>query len=202
MKSTLACAFFFEGCPISWHSKLHSYITTSTNHSEYCAAAKAAKEAKKWEKYMTERGLTQFVCPIDLFSDSKGCIAMTCNPVQRSASKHVDLADHYARARAARARHHHVASPSSAPLQRHDQADALTKHLACADFQRHAAKLLHPIKQSLTVLLHTSEHVSNLNVRIYLNSFPILKYLQYLLQLSRLQRPFAEKKPRKLRKTF
>ena len=26
MKSTLAYAFFFENCPISWHSKLHSYI--------------------------------------------------------------------------------------------------------------------------------------------------------------------------------
>ena len=35
--------------------------------------------------------------PIDLFSDSKGCIAMTYNSVQRSVSKHVDLTDHYAR---------------------------------------------------------------------------------------------------------
>ena len=35
--------------------------------------------------------------PIDLFGDSQGAIAMTYNPVRRSASKHVDLADHYAR---------------------------------------------------------------------------------------------------------
>ena len=97
MKSTLAYVFFFEGCPVSWHSKLHTYVTTSTNHSEYCAAAKAAKEAKWWEKFFTEIGYTMFVRPIDLFSDSKGCIAMTRNPVQRSASKHIDLADHYAR---------------------------------------------------------------------------------------------------------
>ena len=51
---------------------------------------------------MTERAYTQFVYtrPIDLSSNSTGCIAMTCNPrpVQRSASKHVDPADHYARA--------------------------------------------------------------------------------------------------------
>ena len=33
MKSTLAYIFFFEGCPISWNTKLHTYITTSTNHS-------------------------------------------------------------------------------------------------------------------------------------------------------------------------
>ena len=140
MKSTLAYTFFFEGCPISWHSKLHSYITTSTNHSEYCAAAKAAKEAKKWEKYMTERGLTQFVCPIDLFSDSKGCIAMTYNPVQRSASKHVDLADHYAREQQERG------TITITFVSTKDMiADALTKHLPYADFQRHAAKLVHPI---------------------------------------------------------
>ena len=58
MKSTLAYVFFFEGCPVSWHSKLHTYVTTSANHSEYCAAAKAAKEAKWWEKLYTEIGYT------------------------------------------------------------------------------------------------------------------------------------------------
>ena len=74
MKSTLAYIFFFCGCPISWHTKLHSVITTCTNHSEYCAAVKAAKEAKWWDKLLTEIGFGRFVRPIDLFSDSKGCI--------------------------------------------------------------------------------------------------------------------------------
>ena len=96
MRSTLAYVFFFCGCPISWHTKLHSVITTSTNHSEYCAAAKAAKEAKWWEKLLSEIGFGRFVKPVDLFSDSKGCISMSYNPVQRTASKHIDLADHYA----------------------------------------------------------------------------------------------------------
>jgi hypothetical protein len=96
-KSTLAHVFFFEGCPIMWHTKLHSLVTTSTNHSEYCAAAKAGREAKWLETLFSSVGLETFVHPIDLFSDSKGSIAMTYNPVQRAASKHVDLADHYAR---------------------------------------------------------------------------------------------------------
>jgi hypothetical protein len=96
-KSTLAYVFFFEGCPITWHTKLHSLVTTSTNHSEYCAAAKAGREAKWLETLFSSLGLETFVHPIDLFSDSKGSIAMTYNPVQRAASKHVDLADHYAR---------------------------------------------------------------------------------------------------------
>ena len=141
MKSTLAYVFFFEGCPVSWHSKLHTYVTTSTNHSEYCAAAKAAKEAKWWEKFFTEIGYTMFVRPIDLFSDSKGCIAMTRNPVQRSASKHIDLADHYAREQQERG------TISISYVSTKDmRADALTKHLAYCDFQRHMSEMIHTVE--------------------------------------------------------
>jgi hypothetical protein len=96
-RSTMAYTFFFEGCIISWNSKLYTFVTTSTNHSEYCAAAKAAREAKLLEKIFLFLGFDAAVKPIDLFSDSQGCIAMTYNPVHRNASKHVDLADHYAR---------------------------------------------------------------------------------------------------------
>ena len=42
-------------------------------------------------------GFQRYVKPVALFSDSAGAIAMTYNPVQRAASKHIDLADHYAR---------------------------------------------------------------------------------------------------------
>ena len=96
-RSTMAYVFFYEGCPISWHSKLHTYVTTSTNHSEYCAAAKAAREAKWLEKIYCHIKFEDAVKPIALFSDSQGAIAMNYNPVQRNTSKHVDLADHYAR---------------------------------------------------------------------------------------------------------
>jgi len=97
LKSTMAFLFFLAGCIISWHTKLHTYVTTSTNHSEYCAAAKASREAKWFHMLATSIGFAHLASPVNLFSDSKGAIAMTHNPVQRSASKHVDLADHYAR---------------------------------------------------------------------------------------------------------
>ena len=140
MRSTCAYVFFLSGCPISWHTKLHTVITTSTNHSEYCAAAKAAREAKWWEKVATEAGFGRFVQPIDLFSDSKGAIAMTYNPVQRAASKHVDLADHYAREQQERGTITITYVPTKDMI-----ADALTKPLAFADFTRHAHKLVHAI---------------------------------------------------------
>ena len=96
-KSTNAYNFFLAGCPISWNTKLHTYVTTSTNHSEYCAAAKAAREAVWLQNIALALGLPKLVRPINLYSDSKGAIGMVYNPVLRSASKHVDLADHYAR---------------------------------------------------------------------------------------------------------
>jgi hypothetical protein len=140
MRSTLAYVFFFCGCPISWHTKLHSVITTSTNHSEYCAAAKAAKEAKWWEKLLTEIGFGRFVQPIDLFSDSKGCISMTYNPVLRAATKHIDLADHYAREQ------QEAGTITITYVSTKDMiADLLTKPLAQPDFAKHAKKLVEQV---------------------------------------------------------
>jgi hypothetical protein len=140
-RSTLAYLFLFSGCPISWNTKLHTFITTSTNHSEYCAAAKAAREAKLLEKVMLEIGFGRYVKPIDLFSDSKGAIAMTYNPVQRAASKHVDLADHYAREQQERG-----TITISYVNTRDMTADVLTKPLGRSDFVRHAAKLISEVK--------------------------------------------------------
>ena len=137
MRSTLAYVFFFEKCPISWHTKLHSLITTSTNHSEYCAAAKAAKEAKWFDKMLNELGFASACRPIDLFSDSKGAIALAYNPVQRSASKHIDLADHYAREQQEQG----IITISYVGTE--DMiADLLTKPLPRDAFMRHASQLV------------------------------------------------------------
>jgi hypothetical protein len=142
-RSTLAYVFFLFGCPVSWHCKSHTYITTSTNHSEYCAAAKAAREAKWQEKIYTDIGFEKFVRPITLFSDSKGAIAMTYNPVQRAASKHVDLADHYAREQQERG------TINIVWINSHDMiADLLTKALGRPAFTRHASALVTRIIQS------------------------------------------------------
>jgi histone deacetylase 1/2 len=45
-RSTLAYVFFFDKAVLSWYSKLNSYVTTCTNHSEYNALALGAKEAE------------------------------------------------------------------------------------------------------------------------------------------------------------
>ena len=128
-RSTMAHLFFYEGCCISWKSKLHTYVTTSTNHSEYVASAKAAKEAKWLSKIFAELGKSKDVSPIALFSDSKGAIALNYNPVNYEANKHVDLADHYAREQVQRG------IITITYIQTGDMlADALTKILPCKQF--------------------------------------------------------------------
>jgi hypothetical protein len=155
-RSTLAYVFFVEGCPISWHSKLHSYITTSTNHSEYCAAAKAAREAKYLEKVASEVGFESIVHPIDLFSDSTGAIGWVYNPVDRNGSKHVDLADHYAREQQQRG----TITISYIKTQLMI-ADLLTKALGKNKFAQHAAELVKRIKQKATVANQIKEKAPN-----------------------------------------
>jgi hypothetical protein len=131
-RSTLAYVVYMSGCLISWHTKLHTYVTTSTNHSEYCAAAKAAREAKWLEKLFEFLGAQDMVHPIALFSDSQGAIAMNYNPVNRAASKHVDLADHYAREQVERGTIVITYVRTTEML-----ADALTKALAVGPFEKH-----------------------------------------------------------------
>jgi hypothetical protein len=136
LKSTTAYTFFLAGGLISWFTKLHTYITTSTNHSEYCAAAKASREAKWFSMLAFSIGFAHLASPVNLFSDSQGAISMTHNPVHRSASKHVDLADHYARECQERG-----ITTVSYVGTKEMTADALTKQLPRTPYEKHRATL-------------------------------------------------------------
>ena len=98
----MAYVFFFSGCAISWKTKLHSFVTTSTNHSELVASAMAAREAKFiWSllsslNFNVKADLFAHLS-LDLFSDSIGMVAISANNVLSSATKHVDIADFYVR---------------------------------------------------------------------------------------------------------
>ena len=131
-RSTLAYLFFHGNNLVSWHSKLHTYVTTSTNHSEFCGSAKAAREAKWFDSFAHEAGLADAVRPIHLRSDNQGAISMAYNPVHRAATKHIALADHYTR----EMQEEGVIAISFTST--HDmRADVLTKALGKAAFERH-----------------------------------------------------------------
>ena len=101
-RSTIAYAFFYSGCAISWKTKLHTFVTTSTNHSELVASAMAAREAKYVWSLLGALGKPAQADlfahrALDLFSDSMGVVAVAANNVLSSATKHVDIADFYVR---------------------------------------------------------------------------------------------------------
>ena len=81
-------------------------------------------------------GFEHLVEPIDLWSDSKGAISLAYNPVQRAASKHVDLADHYIRECQERGLIR-VAYVKTGDMV----ADTLTKQLGRKEFEKHRAAL-------------------------------------------------------------
>ena len=96
-RSTLGTVFFYAGCAVSWSSRLHSYVTTSTNHTEYCALGKAAREAKYLHSIFTFIGREQDVSPIVLFCDNSGAVTLSHNAVDQTKTKHVDISEHYTR---------------------------------------------------------------------------------------------------------
>jgi hypothetical protein len=96
-KSTIGYVFFYDGSIVSWFSKLHTFVTTCTNHSEYAALAQGAKEAQ-WLVYLfgeLENGVKH--TPVPIFVDNSGVVSLVFNPVDHQSNKHIRLACHYAR---------------------------------------------------------------------------------------------------------
>ncbi len=137
MRSTCAYVFFQDDCPISWHTKLHSCVTTSTDHSETAGAAKAGREVANLTKKAEFLGLNTMVRPIKCYSDSKGSIAMCYNPISRSASKHIAISDYYARELVESGEMLIIYCKTDVMI-----ADALTKPLGPIAFWRHGDKLI------------------------------------------------------------
>jgi len=153
-KSTLGYAFFYDTAPVSWYSKLHSFVTTSTNHSEYAALALAAKEAQ-WLSVLFKEidpAPPQPLLPIPVYGDSSGVIALVFNPVEHQANKHIRIADHYARELTKEG----IIAPHRVPSEL-NKADHFTKPLQSTNFKRAAAWLVGDTIQCETVCMFTTK---------------------------------------------
>ena len=123
--------FYYSGAVLSWYSKLHTFVTTCTNHSEYAALFLAAKEAQ-WLVYLFEELETgQALTPIPIFVDSSGVVSLVFNPVDHQSNKHVRIACHYARELA----EEKIIAPQRIPAE-HNMADIFTKPLAALLFKQ------------------------------------------------------------------
>ena len=74
-----------------------SCTLTCTNHSEYAARFKSAKEAQ-WLSYLFQELDSGVVyTPIPMYVDSSGVVSLVFNPVDHQSNKHIRIAHHYAR---------------------------------------------------------------------------------------------------------
>ena len=135
--STLAYVFRLDNAVLSWYSKLHTYVTSCTNHSEYAALFAAAKEAQ-WLVYLfQDLKLASEITPIPIYVDSSGVVSMVFNPVDHKSNKHVQIAHHFSR----ELTEQRVITPQRLPSAE-NIADALTKPLAAPAFNAVVPKLV------------------------------------------------------------
>ena len=99
-RSTTGYTFKLGDGVISWCSKLQPTVATSTCEAEYIAAAAATKEALWLRKLLSDFGIN--ASPVLIYSDNQGALSIIKNPVTSARSKHIDIAHHFVRERAAR----------------------------------------------------------------------------------------------------
>jgi hypothetical protein len=96
-RSTLAYVFLYDNALLSWYSKLNSYVTTCTNHSEYNALALGAKEAEWLLQLLSQLDGGVKHSPVPIMVDNAGVVSMVFNPVDHQSNKHVKIGCHYTR---------------------------------------------------------------------------------------------------------
>lgn len=82
---------------ISWKSRKQPTVALSSCEAEYIALAAAVQEGlylKQW--FAITEGIVE-QGPVLIFEDNQGTIALSCNPVSRQRSKHIDIRYHFIR---------------------------------------------------------------------------------------------------------
>lgn len=131
---------FLGGNAISWKSNKQKSISTSTMEAEYVALANAVKEIMSMDMMFGElRDLLSIEVPNKPYivrCDNKSAIDFTMNRVERSRSKHIDIAYHITREKYEEGliRLRYVSSSDNV-------ADVLTKGLPYTVMKLHVQKL-------------------------------------------------------------
>lgn len=152
-RSTLAYVFTLGGAIISWYSKLNTFVTLSTNHSEYSALALAAREAEWLIMLFSDLDPGKTLTPVPILVDNSGVVSLVFNPVHHKANKNLRLSCHYAR-ELTEAR---KILPKKVSTE-NNLADLFTKPLPLAAFSKLAHQLVTPhTNEEKVFMMHTSE---------------------------------------------
>ena len=92
-KSTSGHIQFLGDKLVSWSSKKQNCVSTSTAEAEYVAAASCCSQVLWMRTQLSDYGFKFHRIPI--YCDSKSAIAISCNPVHHSKTKHIDVRYHF-----------------------------------------------------------------------------------------------------------
>ncbi|KAJ9549796.1 hypothetical protein OSB04_022339 [Centaurea solstitialis] len=92
-KSTSGHVQFLGDKLVSWGSKKQHCVSTSTAEAEYVVAASCCSQVLWMWTQLRDYGYNFNHIPI--YCDSKRAIAITCNPVQHTRTKHIDIRYHF-----------------------------------------------------------------------------------------------------------
>ncbi|GJW91480.1 retrovirus-related pol polyprotein from transposon TNT 1-94 [Tanacetum coccineum] len=95
-RSTSGSAYFLGDKLVSWLSKKQKSTGIFNTEAEYIALSGCCAQILWMRSQLTDYGLK--FNKISLYCDNKSAIALCCNNVQHSRSKHIDLADIFTKA--------------------------------------------------------------------------------------------------------
>nr|GEY87835.1 retrovirus-related Pol polyprotein from transposon TNT 1-94 [Tanacetum cinerariifolium] len=92
-KSTSGGAQFLGEKLVSWSSKKQDCTSLSTAKSEYVSLSACCAQVLWMRIQLTDYGYHFY--KISIYCDSKSAIAISCNPVQHSKTKHIAVRYHF-----------------------------------------------------------------------------------------------------------
>jgi Reverse transcriptase (RNA-dependent DNA polymerase) len=97
-RSTSGYVFMWQGCAVSWRSKVQPLVTLSSTEAEYVALCSAAQEAVYLRRLFDSIGEVQTV-PTVVFEDNMSTIALAVRDQDECTdrTKHIDVRYHYTR---------------------------------------------------------------------------------------------------------
>ena len=136
-KSTGAYVFTLGGAAVTWSSKKQRTTATSTTEAEYMALFEAGKEAQ-WLRQMVRvlAGSTGNDNAVPLYEDNKAAMLVAMEPAYHPRTKHFGVQYHKVR----ELRQNGIIQVEYLPTEEMP-ADALTKALAKAQFEKKTANL-------------------------------------------------------------
>nr|GFB64459.1 retrovirus-related Pol polyprotein from transposon TNT 1-94 [Tanacetum cinerariifolium] len=92
-KSTSGSVQFLGDKLVYWSFKKQNYVSISTVESEYVAVSGCCAQVLWMHIQLTDYGF--FYDKVLIYCDSKSTIAISCNPVQHTRTKHIDVRYHF-----------------------------------------------------------------------------------------------------------